>query len=273
MKHTKKLTAFFTACLTALSLSLPVLAAGEEVLDKEERLNLVEGKCNLMLGKTAVEAITANSYQAVIPVIIVDAPAYAQLNFRIQCYEKLSLVHNTDGSVKIKKGISAFPKGEFKLSENADNHTLDVSITGTGEASASGVMFWLFAEIPDDCKPGDRFPLYIPEFDCKDAAGTEIPGITINSSIEIGTISLGGLIRGDINSDYTIDAADAQTLLQDCTDVIAGKQSSLTALGQYFADVNDDGEINVADAQWILSYYTEVFLTEEYARMYDWELQ
>ena len=55
--------------------------------------------------------------------------------------------------------------------------------------------------------------------------------------------------------------------------MIAGKQSSLTALGQYFADVNDDGEINVADAQWILSYYTEVFLTEDYARMFDWELK
>lgn len=65
----------------------------------------------------------------------------------------------------------------------------------------------------------------------------------------------------DVTGDYTLDAADAQFVLQAYADTLAGNQTVLTDAQQIEADVNRDGKIDSVDAQVILMYYTDHTIT------------
>jgi len=62
---------------------------------------------------------------------------------------------------------------------------------------------------------------------------------------------------GDVDGDGDVSVEDAQMTLQAYTNLLAGKDSGLTAEQAIAADVNGDGEVTVEDAQSILQYYTE----------------
>ncbi len=62
---------------------------------------------------------------------------------------------------------------------------------------------------------------------------------------------------GDVDNDSRIGLSDAQAVLREYTDVMAGKNSTFTELQSIAADVNLDDETGIDDAQLILMYYTE----------------
>lgn len=68
------------------------------------------------------------------------------------------------------------------------------------------------------------------------------------------------LLRGDVNLDREIGPQDAQLALAGYTELLSGRDSSLTGLQLRAADVNGDGSLTVEDAQMILQYYTEHIL-------------
>ncbi|MBQ9905150.1 MAG: hypothetical protein IJM46_00055 [Oscillospiraceae bacterium] len=63
------------------------------------------------------------------------------------------------------------------------------------------------------------------------------------------------LLRGDFNGDRSIDAADAQGVLNCYAEIIADNVPKITDAQRSAADINRDGEISADDAQWILQYY------------------
>lgn len=68
-------------------------------------------------------------------------------------------------------------------------------------------------------------------------------------------VSLGKVLRGDVNIDKAIDPTDATLVLSQYT---VGSMNGSTLLDGYqetAADVNNDGVIDPVDATWILRYY------------------
>ena len=64
------------------------------------------------------------------------------------------------------------------------------------------------------------------------------------------------LLRGDFNGDCSVDAADAQSVLNCYSEIIAENDPKITDAQKSAADINRDNEIGADDAQWILQYYT-----------------
>ena len=65
------------------------------------------------------------------------------------------------------------------------------------------------------------------------------------------------ILLGDVNGDGTISIDDAQLVLLEYVNLMAGLDSTLTEQQMLAADINGDQTISVDDAQYILSYYTE----------------
>ncbi len=61
-------------------------------------------------------------------------------------------------------------------------------------------------------------------------------------------------MRGDVNADKRIDAADAAAILVAAAAMGAGEASGLTATQETLADVNQDGVCDATDAAYILQY-------------------
>ena len=62
---------------------------------------------------------------------------------------------------------------------------------------------------------------------------------------------------GDVDNDSQVGLSDAQAVLREYTDVMAGKKPAFSELQSLAADVNLDDETGIDDAQLILMYYTE----------------
>ncbi|MBP0971341.1 MAG: leucine-rich repeat protein [Oscillospiraceae bacterium] len=61
--------------------------------------------------------------------------------------------------------------------------------------------------------------------------------------------------RGDADGDYAVSITDAQLVLREYTNSIAGNPGTFTDVQKQAADVNYDGDVSVDDAQLILKYY------------------
>ena len=61
--------------------------------------------------------------------------------------------------------------------------------------------------------------------------------------------------RGDADSDYAVSITDAQLVLREYTNSVAGNPGTFTDAQKQAADVNGDGDVSVDDAQLILKYY------------------
>ena len=61
--------------------------------------------------------------------------------------------------------------------------------------------------------------------------------------------------QGDADGDYTVSITDAQLVLREYTNSVAGNPGTFTDAQKQAADVNHDGDVSVDDAQLILKYY------------------
>ncbi len=66
-----------------------------------------------------------------------------------------------------------------------------------------------------------------------------------------------GILLGDVSNDGTVSIDDAQLVLLEYVNLMAGLERTLSDRQTLAADVNGDHTISVNDAQYILSYYTE----------------
>ena len=70
-------------------------------------------------------------------------------------------------------------------------------------------------------------------------------------------------LLGDVNGNGEIAADDAQIALKAYVNMLAGKESGLTAAQQQAADIDGDGEVTATDAQIILKYYVNTLAGKE----------
>ena len=86
-------------------------------------------------------------------------------------------------------------------------------------------------------------------------ATTAVPAVT-TAPVTTGETGQKGQ-TGDVTGDGLVSIDDAQTVLKDYTEGVAGKASKFTAQQKKAADIDGNGQVSVEDAQWILKYYTE----------------
>ena len=81
-------------------------------------------------------------------------------------------------------------------------------------------------------------------------------------------VTLDELVKGDVNGDHNVTAADAQTVLGAYAEELAGNPHGLTDEQFAAADVDENGSLSARDAQNILMYFLLNNILDEPT---DWE--
>ncbi len=104
----------------------------------------------------------------------------------------------------------------------------------------------------------DSFAEYTYEFTCDDKENADAWEITKASADSKAVVfHIKGYELGDVNSNGTIDAVDASTVLTAYALASTNQPDGLTALQRKAADVTADGKVDAVDASTILTYYAQ----------------
>ena len=166
------------------------------------------------------------------------------------------------GSVTVPDGVQRICGGAFLENEGLTDIVVPASVEyiGTGAFYACEELHSLavlnpacsFAE--PTTEDGDLITVTVVP---KDYSGMlrGAPDSSVQTYAEKYQLKFDAADRGDTDSDGFVTIADAQLVLREYTNGVAGKPSAFTAEQKQHSDVNGDGAVTVEDAQLILKYY------------------
>ncbi|MBR2283970.1 MAG: hypothetical protein IJ874_06075 [Ruminococcus sp.] len=133
------------------------------------------------------------------------------------------------------------------------DYTLRLDITG-GEYNTAMVYTDKF-NIPDIDSSEEPVTLsYV--FSADDAYTGNLFDTKETDGVKSVALHINGLLKGDVDGDRMVSAADASLVLQEYAALSTGDKSILTEDQSLVADVTGDSLIGSDDASWILSYYS-----------------
>ena len=167
-----------------------------------------------------------------------------------------------NGSAVVPDSVKHICGGAFLECENVT----DILVPAATESIGAGAFFACMnlrtltvlnpaCEIYDpDTDPDGRYEVCIyPEIFAGLLRGYDQS--TLQQYAERHEIRFDPAERGDADGDLQVSIADAQTVLKEYTNSVAGKPASLSDAQRKAADVNGDSAVTVEDAQLILKYY------------------
>ena len=184
------------------------------------------------LGITSVEAAPGSS--AIVQISISDATGMASGDMVIK-YDASMIAVDEVTATNLLSGILLIPNidvpGEIRLSMAG----------ASGIPEGSGALMEIGLTVSADAKAGTETPLSFEAATIYDETGTTIP-----VKLESGVVRILG-IKGDVNKDGKVSAADATLTLR-----IAAELMIPNDYQKWAADMNDDGKVRTNDVILIL---------------------
>ena len=162
-----------------------------------------------------------------------------------------------EGDISIPDGVTSIDYEAFYKCTSLTSITIPDSVTNIGSYAFSGCTNLTSITIPDSVTSLGSYAFS----GCKKLTILGYPDSYAQSYAEKNNIPF-ELIdteqkTGDITGDGEISIEDAQLTLNAYVDIMADKESPLTAEQVKAADVNGDNVVSVEDAQFILMYYVQ----------------